>query len=194
MNAGLRTTSERISIAGEILDDITLVLTEDESHPPPELMKPPRASIASAICVALRVFVPRVSKLAVMSVTPGKLAGSTSPPLLTRSCAVASGICDLWTMITRKPFASVFSTGFGNSTERGTAGGGGVACGVCAKVQNANNISASVASAKFMRVLVFILLILLWRGLRPQPASCFGNRPQALTILEDNRKRNDSRR
>src|SRR6185369_10039364 len=34
--------------------------------------------------------------------------------------------------MTRKPFGSVSSTGFGNATERGGAGGGGVPCGVCA--------------------------------------------------------------
>src|SRR6185369_8640799 len=35
--------------------------------------------------------------------------------------------------ITRSPLGSVSSTGFGNVPERGGAGGGGVACGVCAR-------------------------------------------------------------
>src|ERR1044072_9325565 len=34
--------------------------------------------------------------------------------------------------ITRNPFGSVCSTGLGKVPERGAAGGGGVACGVCA--------------------------------------------------------------
>jgi hypothetical protein len=49
-----------------------------------------------------------------MSAVPAKSFESTSPPLLTNSRAETRGNCDRSTTTTRKPFASVFSTGFGN--------------------------------------------------------------------------------
>src|SRR2546427_5050190 len=67
-----------------------------------------------------------------MSVKPASFGGSTSPPFLIKSCAETSGVLERSMTITRKPFASVFSAGLGNCGERGVAGGGGVACGVCA--------------------------------------------------------------
>src|SRR5215471_7739086 len=132
LNAGLRTTSARIWSAGSNRADITLVLIDDWSQPAPEFSVPPSASIASAIWVADFVVVPRVNNEAVISATPDRSDGSTSPPLLIRSCAVTKGISVRGMTITRKPFAKFFSTGLGKTGECGAVGGGGVACGACA--------------------------------------------------------------
>src|SRR2546421_10256626 len=146
LKAGLRRTSERISSAGPIREDSTLVVTDEESQFAPEFKVPPSASIASAICVALLVDVPRVSSDAVISATPAISEGSTSPPLLTTSCAVTRGVSDRCTTITRNPLASIFSTGLGMITERGVCGGGGVAWGTCA-----NEVTLSKAIATLIR-------------------------------------------
>ncbi len=72
-------------MAAPIRGELTVVVAADESQPAFELMKPPSASICSAICVAERVVVPLVSKDAVMSASPDNSLGSTSPPLLIKS-------------------------------------------------------------------------------------------------------------
>src|SRR5215510_8670659 len=120
-----------------VFDDMTLTVAYDESQRAPESSEAPRLSICCAICVASRVCVPLVSRLAVMSARPASSDGSTSPPFLITSCAETSGDSLRSTTITRKPFERVSSTGFGNATERGDAGGGGVACGVWALTQRA---------------------------------------------------------
>src|SRR5437660_819438 len=69
--------------------------------------------------------------------------------------------------ITRSPFASVCSTGFGNCTERGDAGGGGVACGVCALATNGNTRRTPSATRRSARLktnpVLFNLPVLLAR-------------------------------
>src|SRR5215207_6250035 len=50
-----------------------------------------------------------------------------------------SGVSRRSITITRNPFGSVCSTGLGNTPERGAAGGGGVACGVCALTSSASD-------------------------------------------------------
>jgi hypothetical protein len=139
--------------------DITLVVMVDESHPAPEFNVPPSASIASAIWVALFVLVPRVKREAVISAAPDKSFGSTSPPLLMRSCAVTSGISVRGTTITRKPFGRFFSTGLGNTVECGAVGGGGVACAVCAAELTAHSAITNVTRIQFEALLLISLLL-----------------------------------
>ena len=136
---------------------------KEESQPAPEFKVPPRASIASAICVAVFVVVPRVSNDAVMSATPERSAGSTSPPLLMSKCAVTRGICVLGITITRKPFARVFSDGFGKTAECGAVGGGGVAWGACAiELPAAAAVTKTVKSiTRSLFVVNFISTVLL---------------------------------
>src|SRR5882724_364079 len=129
--------------------DITFVVIVDASHPAPAFNVPPRASIASAICVALFVLVPRVNRDAVISAAPDRSVGSTSPPLLMISCAVTSGISVRGITITRKPFGKFFSTGLGKTVKCGAVGGGGVACAVCAAELIAHSASTRIASIQF---------------------------------------------
>src|SRR6266850_3698146 len=152
LKVGRRATSAKISIACKIFADITPTVALEESQRAPEFNEPPRASIVSAICVASRLCVPLVSRLAVMSASPGNSGGSTSPPFLIVSCAVINGVSDRSMTIRRNPFASVCSTGFGNCTERGGAGGGGVACGVCALATNGNTRRAPIATKRSARL------------------------------------------
>jgi hypothetical protein len=65
-----------------------------------------------------------------MLARPANSGGSTSPPFLMINWAATRGVPRRSITMTRKPFANVLSNGFGNWTERGVAGGGGVACGV----------------------------------------------------------------
>src|SRR5437762_5761593 len=94
-----------------------------------------------------------------MSATPERSLGSTSPPLLIKSCAEIRGVTDLWTTTTRKPFGSVFSTGLGKLTERGAAAGGGVACGVWANTLTANQRSANGKRASVPFLVVIVVFI-----------------------------------
>src|SRR2546423_15033587 len=101
-----------------------------------------------------------------MLLRPANSGGSTSAPFLISSCAATSGLPFRSTTITRRPFASVFSTGFGNVAERGAAGGGGVACAVadCACVlagtrRAINNDSELSATLRVIFVLIFPALL-----------------------------------
>src|ERR1043165_3319488 len=78
-----------------------------------------------------------------MSARPANSLGSAAPPFLISSCAETSGNSRRSITITRSPFGRVCSTGFGNATERGWAGGGGVACGVCALMPSAQHNKAT---------------------------------------------------
>src|SRR5262245_52471004 len=151
LNVGRRTTSARISIACGIFDDITPTVANDASQRAPESSEPPTLSICCAICVASRVCVPFVNRFAVISAKPANSGGSTSPPFLINNCAATSGVSWRSTTITRRPFGSVCSTGFGNVPERGGAGSGGVACGVCATAKTGRSVSSDkLNKSRFM--------------------------------------------
>src|ERR1043166_540015 len=97
-----------------------------------------------------------------MSARPASSGGSTSPPFLIISWAETSGDSLRSTTITRKPFERVCSTGFGNVTERGCAGGGGVACGVWAipvLTQRTQRIAQRAAEKKSLRIILLALLL-----------------------------------
>src|ERR1051326_1044411 len=97
-----------------------------------------------------------------MSARPASSGGSTSPPFLIISCAETSGDSLRSTTITRKPFERVSSTGFGNVTERGEAGGGGVACGACARpflTQRTLRVAQRAAEKKILRIMLLALLL-----------------------------------
>src|SRR5687768_635216 len=89
-----------------------------------------------------------------MSANPGNSGGSISPPFLITRIAETRGELARGMTITRRPFASVLSTGFGKVTDRGGAGGGGVACGVCAETleDKLPNASTRITMADLKKV------------------------------------------
>src|SRR5689334_19003510 len=101
-----------------------------------------------------------------MSARPASSGGSTSPPFLIISCAETSGDSLRSMTITRKPFERVSSTGFGNVTERGGAGGGGVACGVCPRLILTKETQRVAQRAEEKNIFRNILLALLLRSFR----------------------------
>ena len=129
VKVGRRTTSASIAIAGPTFVDITPTFAVDASHRAEVSSVPPSDSISSAIRVASRVAVPLVRRFAVMSASPANSGGSTSPPFLIRSTAEINGVFERGMTTTLSPFGRTLSAGFGKATDRGAAGGGGVACG-----------------------------------------------------------------
>ena len=112
-NASL-TLSERVEID-----------TSDASGPALAPIDAPRLSIWLAICVAERVFVPRVIRSAVIEARPTFLAGSSEPPAPTRRLALISGRPGLGAITTRSPLASVFSTAGGTFAATAVPASGG---------------------------------------------------------------------
>ena len=95
-------------------------------------MKAPSVSIWRAISVAERVSVPRVARSAVMVARPALSCGSSAPPAEMRRLALTSGRPGLLATMTRRPLASVFSTG-----ARDFAATAGPAAGGCARAASA---------------------------------------------------------
>ena len=67
------------------LQSFALMVTAELFQPAPAFIEPPRNSISSAICVAVRVFVPFVKSAAVIVAKPALSIVSLSAPLCTRS-------------------------------------------------------------------------------------------------------------
>ena len=90
--------------------------------------------MASAICGAVCVFVPRVSSDAVKLARPAATFGSNTLPAFTSAETLTRPVPERGTTTTRTPFGSFFANGVGKETVRGAEGAGGVSSGVNAPV------------------------------------------------------------
>ncbi len=138
---GVRATSAMSESACATLGLITVIETVERYQPAPLSSVPPSTSAASAICGAVRLAVPLVRSVAVMSARPASFAGSVSDPARTTSSEVTSGRPRRCATTTRKPLSSVVDSGAAMTSGRGAPGAGGASKG-CA------NAPAEVARRK----------------------------------------------